>query len=181
MILAVLLAGALELKGVSGETLHPLAPAGTANVLVFTATDCPVSNGYAPEIQRVCAGYAARGVHCMLVYEDPGVTADAVRAHLTAFRYAGVAAGIDADGAVAARVGATVTPEVAVVDRGGAVRYRGRIDNQFVALGRPRRTVTVHDLTAALDALLDGHPIAAPVTQPIGCSIVPADMRRKIR
>jgi hypothetical protein len=181
MILSVLLAGALELKGVSGGVMRPLEPAGAANVLVFTATDCPVSNGYAPEIQRVCAAYAARGVQCLLVYEDPGVSADAVRAHLGEFRYAGVPAAIDADGAVAARVGATITPEVAVVDRAGAVRYRGRIDNQYASLGRPRRVVTAHDLTAALDALLAGRPVAEPVTQAIGCSIIPPDMRKKAR
>ena len=59
MILAALLAASFEMKGLRGETLRPLEPGGVANVLVFTATDCPVSNGYAPEIQRVCAASAA--------------------------------------------------------------------------------------------------------------------------
>jgi hypothetical protein len=181
VILSVLFAASLELKGVAGGVLRPLEPIGAANVLVFTATDCPIANGYAPEIQRVCAAYAPRGVQCQLIYEDVGVTPDAVRAHLTEYRYAGLPAAIDADGAVAARAGATVTPEVAVVDRAGAVRYHGRIDNQYAALGRPRRTVTVHDLAAALDALLSGRPVVQPATQPIGCFIVPPDMRKRIR
>jgi len=180
-LLTVWFAASLELKGVAGGVLRPLEPARAANVLVFTATDCPVSNGYAPEIQRVCAGYAARGVQCLLLYEDVGVAPEAVRAHLAEYRYRAVPAAIDQDGAAAARVGATITPEVAVVDHSGTVRYRGRIDNQYVALGRPRRTVTVHDLAAALDALLSGRPIPEPETQAIGCSIVPPEMRRKIR
>ena len=181
LILPVLLGASLELRALTGGVLRPLEPAGAANVLVFTATDCPVANGYAPEIQRVCAAYAQRGVQCELIYEDVGVTADAVRAHMAEYRYGPLPAAIDADGVVAAHVGATVTPEVAVVERGGAVRYHGRIDNQYAALGRPRRAVTVHDLAAALDALLSGRPIAQPATQPIGCFIVPPEMRKRIR
>ena len=54
-------------------------------------------------------------------------------------------AAVDSDGTLAAKVGATTTPEVAVIDRAGGVRYRGRIDNKYVAIGRARRTVDQHD------------------------------------
>ena len=179
ILFSALLAASLEITGVRGERLRPLEPSGIANVLVFTSTDCPISNGYAPEIQRVCDAYAARGVRCLLVYEDVGLTAGAARAHLSDFRYGAMPAAIDADGRLAARVGATITPEVAVVDRAGAVRYRGRIDNKYVTLGRARRTVTVHDLTNALDALIDGKPVSVPAAEAVGCVIVSPDMRRR--
>jgi hypothetical protein len=181
VLLAVVLAASLEIRGVAGGLLRPLEPAAAANVLIFTATDCPVSNGYAPEIQRVCAAYATRGVQCMLIYEDVDATAGAVRAHMTEYRYDKLPAAVDTGGAVASRVGATVTPEVAVIDRAGAVRYRGRIDNRYEAIGRPRQVVTAHDLTGALDAVLSGRAVAAPVTPAIGCYIVPPEMRRKSR
>src|SRR6185369_2187119 len=116
--------------------VRPLEPAGSANVLLFVGIDCPVSNGYAPEIQRVCAAYAPRGAQCLLVYEDPDLAPAAARAHRSEYRYGAMPAAIDADGSLAARVGATITPEVAIVDRAGAVRYRGRIDNKYVAIGR---------------------------------------------
>ena len=58
MILSAFVAAAVTILGVRGETLRPLEPRGVANVLFFIATDCPVSNGYAPEIQRICAAYA---------------------------------------------------------------------------------------------------------------------------
>ena len=71
---SVLVAGdgpaALRVRTVSGGQVAPFAPAGKANVLFFVATDCPVSNSYAPEIQRVCREYGPRGVGCVLVYED---------------------------------------------------------------------------------------------------------------
>lgn len=171
--------GSLELRGLGGSVLRPLEPAGAANVLIFTATDCPVSNGYAPELQRICRAYAARGVSCVLVYEDPDVTAGAARAHVGEYGYGNMPAAIDAGGRVATAAGATITPEVAVVDHAGAVRYRGRIDNKYEALGRPRRNVTRHELTDALDAVLAGRPVAVPGAPAVGCSIVPPDMRRK--
>jgi thiol-disulfide isomerase/thioredoxin len=172
-----LLDGSVSIRAVDGKLLRPLEPSGLANVLFFVATDCPVSNGYAPEIQRVCTEYASKGVNCALVYEDVRVTADEVRKHLDEHRYHGIAAAIDADASLAARVGATVTPETVVVDHQGAVRYRGRIDNFYVAFGRSRQVVTVHDLRDALDALGAGRPVATPATEPIGCYIVPANQR----
>ena len=157
----------------------PFEPARAANVLFFVGIDCPVSNGYAPEIQRICAAYDSKGVQCLLVYEDPGLTPAAARAHAAEYRYASIPTVVDSDGSIAARAGATITPEAAVVDRQGVVRYRGRIDNKYVALGRARRTVTVHDLTSALDAMTAGTPLTVTDTQAVGCVIVPPEMRRK--
>lgn len=74
-----------------------------------------------------------------------------------------------------------MTPETVVIDRAGAVRYRGRIDNFYVAFGRSRQVVTVHDLRDALDAVLAGNPVANPTTEPIGCFIVPANQRSASR
>lgn len=171
------MAGSLEIRAIDGAVLRPLEPTGAANVLFFVATDCPVSNAYAPEIQRVCGAYKARGVTCTLVYEDVHTTSADVRRHLDEHRYQNMPAAIDADASLALRVQATVTPETVVIDRAGAVRYRGRIDNFYVAFGRSRQVVTVHDLRDAIDAVLAGKPVAAPVTEPIGCFIVPANQR----
>jgi hypothetical protein len=146
-------------------------------VLFFVATDCPVSNAYAPEIQRVCSAYRSKGVSCALIYEDAHVTSAEVRQHVAEHRYQNIPAAIDADASVAVRVQASVTPETVLIDRAGAVRYRGRIDDFYVAFGRSRQVVTVHDLRDALDAVLAGKPVAKPVTEPIGCFIVPANQR----
>src|SRR5262245_7421540 len=69
----------VEIAGIDGRTLKPFEPAGAANVIFFLATDCPISNGYAPEIQRVCRDYAGRGVSCTLIYEDVETSASAMR------------------------------------------------------------------------------------------------------
>jgi hypothetical protein len=176
--LTALLAGSLEIRAIDGTLLRPLEPSGVANVLLFVSTDCPVSNTYAPELQRICAAYAARGIACSLVYEDPHVTVSDVRKHLDDYRYRGMRAAIDTGGALAAAVRAGVTPQAVVVDRKGAVRYSGRIDNLYVALGRPRRAVTERYLENALSAIADGKAPAVTRTDAVGCYIVPSHQRR---
>ncbi len=173
-----LLAGSLQIRAIDGSLFRPLDPSGVANVLVFVSTDCPVSNAYAPELQRVCAAYSASGIACSLIYEDPKVTRAEVRKHLAEYRYRAVGAAIDLDGSLAAQLGASVTPQVVVVDRGWTVRYSGRIDNLYEALGSPRRVVTAHDLENALTAIVGGKAPTVYRTEAVGCYIVPSNLRR---
>jgi thiol-disulfide isomerase/thioredoxin len=174
----------LQLRDVDGGNVKPFASGAQASVAFFVATDCPVSNAYAPEIQRVCREYRGRGVGCSLIYEDVEIAnggpslRQQVRGHLTDYKFAGIPAAIDGDRAAAAVGKATITPTAVVVDRGGAIRYRGRIDNLYVALGKTRQQVTSHDLRDALDAVLAGHPVLHPETESIGCFITdPALLR----
>lgn len=147
-----------------------------ARVLVFVMTDCPISNFYAPEIQKVCGEYAGKGVECSLVYEDVKPDATAVRKHLEEYGYKGVKTVLDADRKVANKNGVKVTPETVVLDSKGEIRYRGRIDDFYAALGKPRRAATTHELRDALDAVLAGKSVAVAETKALGCYIVSPDI-----
>lgn len=179
MFAAAALGGTVELRTIAGAMLRPLEPAGIANVLLFVTTDCPVSNQYAPEIQRICTAYSSKGIHCALIYEDAQATAAQVRTHVADHRLTGIDAALDAGGSLAARMHATITPEAVVVDRQGTTRYAGRIDNFYASFGHSRQVVTVHDLRDALDALVAGRPVATPSTEAVGCYIVPSNQRSK--
>jgi thiol-disulfide isomerase/thioredoxin len=179
--IAILLGGSVfgQTRDVDGRPFAPFAPTGKASLIFFVQTDCPVSNSYAPEIQRICKVYASKGVSCALAYEDVSVTAGAVRKHMSEYAYRGIPATIDASRAMADRARATITPEAVVVDARGSIRYRGRIDNFYAALGKPRQVVTEHDLTDALDAILAGTPVPRPETEALGCYITrPLDKPR---
>jgi thiol-disulfide isomerase/thioredoxin len=174
----------LQLRDIDDAVVKPFASGTQASLAFFVATDCPVSNAYAPEIQRVCREYSGRGVGCSLIYEDVESThggtslRQQVRAHLDEYKYTGIPAAIDGDRAAAGMGKATITPTAVVVDRGGAIRYRGRIDNLYAALGKTRQQVTSHDLRDALDAVLAGRPVPHPKTESIGCFITdPALLR----
>lgn len=174
----------LLVQRVGGGVLKPFAAGTSASLVFFVATDCPVSNAYAPEIQRVCREYGARGVGCSLIYEDVDTSSSAgtleqlVRTHLNDFRYDGMPAAIDRDRTIATTAKATVTPTAVLVDHAGEIRYRGRVDNLYAALGKTRQQVTSHDLRDALEAVLSGRPVTNPETESIGCFITdPALLR----
>ena len=178
MVLAGSAAGQTT-RDIDGRPLTPFAPTGKANVILFVQSDCPISNSYAPEIQRICTAYAAKGIRCSLAYEDVRVDAAGVRRHMNDYAYQGVPATIDSSRALADRAKATITPQAVVVDGRGAIRYRGRIDNFYASLGKPRQHVTEHDLTDALDAILTGKPVSKPETEALGCFIARPQPRRK--
>ena len=181
----------LQVRGVNGQAFVLFAPKGPASVIFFVATDCPISNWYAPTIQQVCREYSSRGVDCTLMYEDvdlgqtpsaqtPAALDAVVRTHLREYRYDVMTAAVDRTRVVAKRAKATITPQVVLVDRAGAIRYRGRIDNAYADLGKPRQHVTSHDLRVSLDAVLAGRPVPAPETEALGCYITdPASIRRR--
>ncbi len=176
LLLAGVAIAAGGIRGIVGRVIDPFEPAGKATAVFFVCTDCPISNFYAPEIQSICRDYRSRGVDCALMYEDLKVDAATVLAHLKEYGYHGIPVAIDADREIAERAGATVTPQAVVIDHDGQVRYRGRIDNFYAALGRPRQKVTQHDVRDALDAVLAGKTVAEPETKALGCYIVDPDV-----
>jgi hypothetical protein len=141
-----------------------VAQADPLTVYVFTTTDCPISNRYAPEIQRLAAKHGAKA-RFVLVYPVPSDTTEIIRDHHRKFGYA-----IEhvRDAQLVKKTGVTVTPEVAVI-RGSALLYRGRIDDRYVELGRERPKPTTHDLDDALTAITAGKPVAARATRAVGC------------
>ena len=136
-------------------------------VLVFTTTDCPIANRYAPEINRLASTFAGK-VRFMLVYPVPTDTDDRIRDHVRKFGYT-MAWRRDVDQQLAAEIGIRVTPEVAIQDRNRAVLYRGRIDDRYIAFGVDRPQPTVRDLERSLEAVLAGKPVPVKETQAIGC------------
>ena len=141
-------------------------------VLLFVTSDCPISNGYAPEVRRICDRYRTDGVSCTLVYEDVRIDGPAVHAHKIEYGLEPIPSVIDRDRQIASTAGATVTPQAVVFDRDGTLRYRGRIDNRYAAFGQPRQQITRHDLRDALSAVVAGKPVATTETEALGCFIV---------
>jgi hypothetical protein len=146
-------------------------------VMLFVAPDCPIANGYAPEINRLVSAYSPRGAAFYIIYPDSDVSPEQARRHASDFGFTCPVA-LDPQNDWARQAGATVTPEAAVWGRDGTLFYRGRIDDQYVAFGRKRFAATTHDLRDALEAATNvpqaGENPAPPssrITQAIGCPI----------
>ena len=141
-----------------------------AIVVFFTTVDCPLSNGYIPEMNRIFKTYSARGVGFYAVEADTTIAEDEVRGHAKDFQFAFPVV-LDPKQALVRLAGATTTPEVAVLSNAGKVLYLGRIDNRVEDFDKRRTVVTEHDLTDTLDAVLAGKPVPRVRTKVIGCII----------
>jgi hypothetical protein len=165
-------APAVRLLDVDNRVVDPFLAAeqSRAIVFLFASVDCPISNRYAPAVQRLHGTFGAQGVAFWLIYPNPSETPDAIRAHLKAFNYP-VHALRDPKHALVKVAGVTVTPEAAVYDAQRALVYRGRLDDRYVSLGVERPAATQHDLQDALSATLDRRPVKEPRTPAVGCFI----------
>ena len=162
----------LAVRDIDGHGGTPLSPAqGETNLIFFVSADCPVSARDSPEIDRIAASYAERGVRTWLVYAELTATIRSVREDLKAFHpNANTPAILDTGFRLTSAVDATITPEAAIYTSSGRV-YRGRIDDLYASIGKIGREVLQHDVRDALDAVLTGRAVARPQTDAVGCFI----------
>ncbi len=163
--------GRIALTGSDGRSVAIEPPqGGVASVAIFVATECPIANAFAPEIQRIAAAYEPQGIGFFLIYADPDETAETVAQHARDYGYTFPAL-LDPDHRYAAAVGASMTPEVAVQNAAGELEYLGRINDLYVDFGKQRAQPTRNDLRLVLDALLAGTEPTVDRTDVIGCFI----------
>ncbi len=146
-----------------------LGPSGksTLQVVALTSLTCPVSRRYAPTLRKLERAYGPRGVE--FVFLDPTVTETGAKYDARVAERALAGPWIpDPEGRHAARLGATSTTEVLVLDAARTLLYRGAVDDEYglgYSLPAPRRRFLVD----ALDAALAGErPPVAATTAP-GC------------
>jgi hypothetical protein len=158
-----------------GQPIHQLAgPSIRMVVLIFAASDCPISNRYVPEVARLTQEFGTEGVRILWVYPNAGDTAQVVAEHNRDFSITGDTI-LDAKQSLVALAHATVTPEAAVfLVEGSELRevYHGRVDDRYIDIGQERPQAEHHDLEAAITAALAGKPVPQPGGPPVGCSIV---------
>jgi peroxiredoxin len=136
-----------------------------AMVLMFMATQCPVSNAYNERMAAISKEYGAKGVAFVGLnankQEPVEEVAEHAKAHGFPFPILKDVGNVQADA-----FGAQVTPEVYVYDSSWTLRYHGRIDDN-----QRGNNITSPDLRNALDAILAGKEVPAKETKAFGCSI----------
>jgi hypothetical protein len=156
---------------------HLAAPDTQAVVLFFVASDCPISNRYIPEIQRIESKFAARHVAFWFVYPNVGETPEAVRQHEAVYGAEDHIL-LDSHHKLVDLTHAKVTPEAAVLipEHANAETlrpvYHGRIDDRYLEIGRERPTPTQHDLERAILNVLQHRSVQPPGGPAVGCGIV---------
>jgi peroxiredoxin len=161
-----------SLPGVDGQT-YSLDSFRDARLLVviFTCNHCPYAKALEPRFIELQRDYAERGVRLVAINpNDAGAYPDDDFAHMKArardnawnFPYLH-----DESQSVARAYDAACTPDIFVFDGDRALRYNGRLDDNWQDPGKVKQ----RELRRALDALLAGEPIDFPVSPALGCSI----------
>ena len=154
----------------AGTQPDPFATGARVTVLLFVRTDCPITNRYAPELERIAEEFAREPVRFWLVYPDAATTASAIEEHIRAYHFPGEPLR-DPRHELVKRAHATVSPEAAVFDARGELLYHGRIDDRYVDIGKARAAAQRHDLEEAIRAVLAGRRVAQSETRAVGCSL----------
>jgi hypothetical protein len=150
-----------------GHCVDPrVVPPACVHVVVFTSHECPIANAYAPTLQHLAALHAPSAVHWFLVHVDPDLSAAAAREHANAFGLPGTIL-LDPQHELVRALQATKTPEAVVLGAAGLC-YRGRIDDQWRALGA-RGQATQNDLEQAIARARLGQKSDEPWPVPVGC------------
>ena len=155
----------LDLKG---RPVNPFDNPSRVHVLLFVRTDCPITNRYAPELQRIAEKYRSQPVDFWLVYPDASETPSNVESAIRHYAFPGTPV-LDIHHVLVKRAQATIAPEAAVFAPEGTLSYHGRIDDRFVDIGKARPEAQEHDLDQAIAAVLAGHTVKQRVTRAVGC------------
>ncbi len=160
-----------DLKGTDGKmySLDTIkGEKGTA--VIFTCNECPYAKGYEDRLIAFANTYQAKGIGFIAINANdpdivPGDSFDAMvgRAKEKQFPYPYV---VDETQQIAAAYGAKVTPHIFLLDGGGSLVYRGRIDDSL-----KEEEIKKRDLQAALDALVGGNAIRVTETKAFGCGV----------
>jgi hypothetical protein len=138
-----------------------------AVAFVFLGTECPVSQKYIPELNRIAKGHT-NGVQMFGVISSQSTTraeaAEFIRDYAVRFPVL-----YETNHALARWLRPTHVPHAFVLTREGDIMYRGRIDDAFAAPGKPRAVVRQRELRDALAAVVAGKRPAKPYAPPVGC------------
>jgi peroxiredoxin len=134
-------------------------------VIIFIATQCPVSNAYNERMQKLYADYSSRGVNVVGINANATEPAAEVKQH-AADKGLKFTILKDAGNVIADRFDAQHTPEAYLLDSTGKLVYHGRIDNS-----RNGDEITSSELRDAIEAVLAGKAVEKPEVKAFGCTI----------
>jgi peroxiredoxin len=136
-----------------------------AIVIIFIATECPISNAYNSRMEKIFRDYDKKGIAFLGINSNKEEFIDRIKEHaeendltFTILK--------DEKNIIADKFEASFTPEAYVLNSNFEILYHGRIDNS-----RKESEVVSKDLENALDEILTGKEVSKKETKAFGCTI----------
>lgn len=160
-------AAAFELQDLQGQTQILEQESEGLTVICFLGTECPLAKLYAGRLQTLFKTFSDQDVRFIGINSNRQDSAEEL-AEFVQVQGIKFPVAKDFDNVVADQFKVVRTPEVIVVDADMKVRYRGRVDDQYlpgVSRSKPER----EDLKIAIEELLAGKTVSVSHTKPEGC------------
>jgi peroxiredoxin len=158
-------AASLSPEAIRGLTQDHTFLKGQVTAVIFISAQCPVSNAYGDRLEALYKEYTPKGVRFLFVDSNATETAEQMAANAKEHGFT-FPIYQDPSSLAAEQFHAQATPETFVLDKQGAIRYHGAVDDAQ----NPAR-VKHSSLREALDAMLTGRAVATPETKAFGCTI----------
>lgn len=135
-------------------------------VVFFLSKECPMCKNYRPLIKKLNEQYGSTGLIDMLVLRtDADKKQDS--SYFLPDEYAAGKAAVE----IATYFGASVTPEVFVLDSSNNILYKGAIDNWSYETGKHSPAATEHYLKNVLSKIASGEKVSYSEEKAFGCYI----------
>jgi peroxiredoxin len=140
-----------------------------AVAVIFVATKCPYSNAFNHVMADLAREYAGRGVAFVGINANKSEPASEVAEHAKTYGL-GFTVLKDEGNVIADRLGASVTPEVFLLDGDWTLRYHGALGNSAKPTNNLEQASDA-EFRPALDAVLSGGSVERAETKAFGCTI----------
>ncbi|MEM1124481.1 MAG: hypothetical protein AAGJ18_28850 [Bacteroidota bacterium] len=164
LLMLLISATCSKLKAATSQT-------DSIKVYVFLHESCRISQYYTPALKQLHEKYASDHLHFVGLF--PNFSSKPPKMEAFKQKYAlPFVMKTDYYHTQKEKLGASVTPELVVFDESNnQIRYRGRIDDSYVRVGRRKQVTTTSELRDVLQAIVTEQPITVENTTAIGCFI----------
>lgn len=146
------------------------AQAKTIHVYAFVAEECPISIYMAGALSEISQSYYSKA-DFNLVFPLKSSNTKTANLFKTKNKLPLYNIVIDKNQGISKNLGASVTPEVIIIDADNKVLYKGRINDAYLEPGKRRHIFGSNDLNNALAMITEGKEFPKPWKKAIGCYI----------
>ena len=139
-------------------------------LFIFLSPECPLCQNYSVPLNDLYLKFHNYSIAWIGIIPGRGFSDEQIQDFINRYHIR-FPVYVDADMQLTHVLGASVTPQVILLNRKGKLLYTGAIDNWAVSLGQQRTIITQHYLQDALNNSLKGIPLTITRTQPVGCYI----------
>ena len=149
------------------------APIAELTAYVFLSETCPICISLTPEIRKIETEFANKGLVLHLVFPNVKDSNPEKISKFVKKYHLKSQASLDEAQSLTSKYGATITPEVFLIEnKTERILYSGKVTDEFIALGKRKRTNINHFLYDAIRRYLQGDKSNISSTKAVGCFII---------